>query len=240
MSTQANIYTCLIVDDEALGRELIETHLQQFDQFKLLASCGSAIEANRVLGDQSIDLMFLDIEMPVLKGTDFYRSLRNPPKVIFTTAYRDYAVDGFELEAVDYLLKPVVFPRFFQAIDRFLETQNRSPETPIPVSEASRHIFVRKDRKEIRLALDDILYVRSQRDYLEIQTTAASHTIKGSISGFGERLGQEFVRIHRSYLVNQHQITAVTRHDVEIGEIELPIGEHYRKLVLARLGVRNK
>ncbi|MEM7277163.1 MAG: LytTR family DNA-binding domain-containing protein [Pseudomonadota bacterium] len=237
MPREAQSYTCIVVDDEPLGRELIETHLQQFDQIKLVASCASAIKANRFLSEHRVDLMFLDIEMPVMKGTEFIRSLKNPPKVIFTTAYRDYAVDGFDLEAVDYLLKPIVFARFFQAIERFLKTQNRPSEIAKASSESLPHIFVRKDRKEMKLVLDDILYVRSLRDYLEIHTKNGSHTIKSSISEFSERLGAGFVRIHRSYLVNQRYVTAVTRHDVEIGETELPIGEQFRKPALLRLGV---
>ena len=130
---------CLIVDDEELARELIESHLSQLDDFEAVASCASAIEASNVLKNNHIDLMFLDIEMPVLKGTDFYKNLLNKPKVIFTTAYRDYAVDGFDLDAVDYLLKPIVFSRFFQAIERFLASHRKArvrSSCPKPNAEA--------------------------------------------------------------------------------------------------------
>ncbi len=229
-------YRCLIVDDEALGRELIGTHLEQFPQFELIASCASAVEASRVLAEQSVDLLFLDIEMPVMKGTDFYQGLRKRPAVIFTTAYRDYAVEGFELEAVDYLLKPIVFSRFFTAIQRFLasaETQRSADASP-PADEAGAGtIFVRKDRKHLRLRLDDILYVRSAKDYLEVYTKTEMHMIKGTISAFAAKLGLGFLRIHRSYLVNRRHITAITNHDVEVGSMELPISEQYRAGVAA-------
>ena len=117
------IYNCIIVDDEELARELIERHLSQLDSFKLVASCASAIEAHSILQNKAIDLVFMDIEMPLLKGTDFIKNLKTKPKVIFTTAYRSYAIEGFELDAVDYLLKPIVFERFFKAIENFISHQ---------------------------------------------------------------------------------------------------------------------
>lgn len=225
------ITRCLIVDDEALARELIETHLKQLNGFAVVASCASAIEASEVLQSETVDLMFLDIEMPVLKGTDFYTNLEKKPKVIFTTAYRDYALDGFELNAVDYLLKPVVFARFFKAIERYKATLS---EPPVPLlgeesnASGSGVIFVRKDRKQVKLVLDDILYVQGLKDYVKVVLGAESHVIKSGIGGFAEQLGSDFVRIHKSYIVNRRKVTAFTKYDVEIGEIELPIGERYR------------
>ena len=172
-----NSINCLIVDDEELARELIASHVAQLDGFEVIASCASAIEASAVLKKHQIDLMFLDIEMPVLKGTDFYKNLLSKPKVIFTTAYRDYALDGFELDAVDYLLKPIVFARFFQAIERFLATrampQSNSQDPPQLVSSQApaipaQHIFVRKDRKQIKIELNKILYVQGMKDYCKV------------------------------------------------------------------------
>jgi two-component system LytT family response regulator len=228
---------CLIVDDEELARELIESHLSQLDDFEVVASCASAIEASNVLKNSHIDLMFLDIEMPVLKGTDFYKNLLNKPKAIFTTAYRDYAVDGFDLDAVDYLLKPIVFSRFFQAIERFLishrdarsaiEQNLHAAQNSLP-----RHIFVRKDRKQVKLELDQILYVQGLKDYVQVFLDNGSHIIKQGISAFEEQLGVGFLRTHRSYIVNQSKVTALTKCDVELGDIEIPIGENYKNSVL--------
>lgn len=231
-------YACIVVDDEVLGRELIASHLAHLPQFELVASCASAIEASRVLEEHAVDLMFLDIEMPVMKGTDFYHSLAQPPAVIFTTAYRDYAVEGFELEAVDYLLKPIVFSRFFKAVQRFLaQAGGQQAPSPAAVDEAaSGDLFVRIDRRNIRLRREEILYVRGMKDYLEVHTRGQRHILKSTLGGFAEKLGPGFLRIHRSYLVNQAHISAVTRHDIEIGDIELPISDAYREAVLSSLG----
>lgn len=229
-------HRCIIVDDEELGRDLVAAHLQQLEDFEVVASCASAIEASRYLNQNEVDLIFLDIEMPVLKGTDFYKGLSKKPKVIFTTAYRDYAVDGFDLEAVDYLLKPITFARFFKAIERYLEMQKR-PVTvfgttgPKPTKDKD-HIFIRVARKEVKLQLDDILYVKGLKDYLQIFTQEKTYTVKETITQMDERLGKGFLRVHRSYLVNMKSMTAFTKHDVEIGEIEIPIGETYRQAFL--------
>ena len=224
------MYKCLIVDDEALARELIKTHLAQLDNFELIASCASAIEASKILQEQSVDLLFLDIEMPVLKGTDFFKSLLHKPKVIFTTAYRDYALDGFELDAVDYLLKPIVFQRFFKAIEKFLASQKPvvvpsfSPLKPT----TNDVIYIRKNRKQVKVKLDEILYIESLKDYIKIHLDEEAHMTKYSISAFEKSLDARFIRIHRSFIVNRDKITAFSKHDIEIGEIEIPIGSNYK------------
>lgn len=233
-------YSCIIVDDENPGRELIASHLAHLPQFELVASCSSAIEASQVLEERAVDLMFLDIEMPVMKGTDFYHNLSEAPAVIFTTAYRDYAVEGFELEAVDYLLKPIVFSRFFKAVQRFLSQQatlinsGSGQATDPPTDE----LFVRINRKNVRLRRQDILYVRGMKDYLEVHTSGHRHIVKSTLGSFARQLGPGFLRIHRSYLVNRAHISAVTRQDVEIGDLELPISDAYREAVLSSLGMQ--
>ena len=240
------IYRCMIVDDESLARELIETHLSQLDNFELVASCASAIEASRQLKETPVDLLFLDIEMPVLKGIDFYQSLSVKPSVIFTTAYREYALEGFELEAVDYLLKPIVFSRFFKAIERFLNQKqidhkshfsdgrrNESADRQrkeAPTNQRT-HLFVRKDRKQVRIDLNEILYIHSLKDYIQVFLKDQKHVIKYSISAFHKELGDDFVRVHRSYVVNKSKITAFTNNDIELEAIEIPIGENYRQQV---------
>ena len=223
-------YKCLIVDDEELARELIQTHLAQLDNFELVASCASAIEASRVLQENEIDLLFLDIEMPVLKGTDFFKNLINKPKVIFTTAYRDYAVDGFNLNAVDYLLKPITFERFFKAIEKFLSS-TRSVGKAIEETEPEKdgHVYIQKNGRHVKIRFENILYIESQKDYISIHLEKNEYSIKFSISSFREQLDDRFIRIHRSYIVNRDKITAFTKHDVEIGEIEIPIGESYKQ-----------
>ncbi|PKV51303.1 LytTR family two component transcriptional regulator [Aquimarina sp. MAR_2010_214] len=227
------MYRCLIVDDEELARELIETHLKQLDDFELVASCNSAIEASKVLQQQSIDLLFLDIEMPVLNGTDFFKNLIVKPHVIFTTAYRDYALDGFELNAVDYLLKPITFSRFFMATEKFVTLQNtRSISTEVEKNNTTQKddfIFIREDRKQVKVFYDDILYIESVKDYIKIHLSHKTRLIKYSLTAFEDRLDERFIRTHRSYIVNRDKITAYTKQDIEIDAIEIPIGENYKK-----------
>lgn len=225
-------YRCVIVDDEELARGLIKNHLAQLDDFEVVASCGSAIEASKILKEEKVDLLFLDIEMPVLKGTDFFKNLMHKPKVIFTTAHRDFALDGFDLNAVDYLLKPITFARFFKAIEKFL-AQNQPSINPLENPEESKtdYVFVRKDRKQVKVFFDDILYIESIKDYIKIITPDDTLLIKESLKSFVDALDDRFFRTHRSYIVNLDKITAYTKQDIEIGKLEIPIGDSYRSSV---------
>jgi DNA-binding LytR/AlgR family response regulator len=226
-------YKCLIVDDEELARELIETHLKQLPDFEIVATCASAIEASSVLKSQPIDLIFLDIEMPVLKGIDFLKNLSIKPKVIFTTAHREYAIESYELNVVDYLLKPIVFNRFFMAIEKFLDTQTIS--NSLPVNQYTTHIFVQSNKKNIKLLFDEILYIESIKDYIKIHTIKEVLVIKHGISAFEDKLDNRFIRVHRSYIANSQKVTAFTKQDIEIGKIEIPIGEMYKKRAVEKL-----
>ncbi len=224
-------YTCLIVDDEELARELIATHLEKLSEFEVVDTCASALEASRVLQRTSVDLLFLDIEMPLMKGTDFFKNLIQKPDVIFTTAYRDYALDGFNLNAVDYLLKPITFERLFRATEKFLSQQPEVLSDSSKAAPQKAYIFIRKNRKQVRLLLDSILYVESFKDYITIHLPDEKHAIKYSISAFQKLLDDRFLRVHRSYIVNLDKITAYTKQDVEIDVQEIPIGEQYRESV---------
>lgn len=232
------LYKCLIVDDESLARELIETHLSQLDNFKLIASCSSALEAHKVLQSETIDLIFLDIEMPVLKGTDFLKILKHKPKVIFTTAYRDYAIEGFDLNAVDYLLKPITFLRFFQAIEKFTEANKSSITLVENTTIDEAYIFVQSNKKNIKVLFDDVNYIESIKDYIKIHLQDASIMVKHGITAFQERLDTRFLRVHRSYIVNTTKITAFTKQDIEIGNKEIPIGDFYKANVMSQLKVK--
>ena len=226
------IYRCLIVDDEELARELMSTHLAQLDSFELVAACSSALDAYTFLQKEHIDLIFLDIEMPGLRGNDFLKSLGQKPQVIFTTAHRHYALEGYELDVVDYLLKPIVFPRFFKAIEKFI----RVAEKKVDTNEADDYIFVQYQRKRVKVVLDDILYVESLKDQVKIYLGKDSFTFKSTLSSFEEKLGANFLRVHRSFIVNLNRVTAFTKKDLEIGECEIPIGEFYKESVFKRLG----
>lgn len=225
-------YKCLIVDDESLARELIATHLGHLEDFELVASCANALEARAILQQQKVDLLFLDIEMPLLKGTTFFKGLTDKPRVIFTTAFRDYAVEGFELNAVDYLLKPILFDRFLQAIDKFMMSLDREQEQRQP---SKNYIYVQSKRKNIKVFFDEIQYVESLKDYIRIHLLEGNLVVKYGITAFEQQLDQRFLRVHRSFLVNTDKVTAFTRQDVEIGAIEVPIGDSYKDEVLNRI-----
>lgn len=226
-------YKCVIVDDEELARELIESHLNQLLDFEIVAICASAIEASSVLKKETIDLIFLDIEMPVLKGTEFLKNLAHKPKVIFTTAHREYAIEGYELNVVDYLLKPIVFTRFFKAIEKFLDTQTVLESNHL--IEESTHIFVQSNKKNIKVLFEEVLYIESIKDYVKIHTTEDKLIIKHGLSTFEDKLDERFIRVHRSYIVNSQKVTAYTKQDIEIGNIEIPIGDYYKKRALEKL-----
>lgn len=228
------VYKCLVVDDEKLARQLIESYINRLDFLELVTSCKSAMEASVVMTSQKIDLLFLDIEMPLMLGTDFYKNLTIKPKVVFTTAYRDYAVEGFELDALDYLLKPIDFDRFFKSVQRFLsvvETGKAKEESP----DHKPYIYVTEDRKQVKIITNEILYVESVKNYIKICTDKKKHLVKYGLSSFEELLSQKFLRVHRSFIVNIDKITAYTKHDIEIGEFEIPIGESYRERVIDKL-----
>lgn len=220
-------YKCLIVDDEELARELIESHLSKLNDFELVASCSSALEAHKIISENEVDLIFLDIKMPVLKGTDFFKNLIAKPKVIFTTAYRDYAVEGFELNATDYLLKPITFSRFFKAVERFIENEKLKKE--------DSHIYVQANKKNIKVLFNDILCIESIKDYIRIHLENDKVMFKHGLSTFLNKLDARFLRVHRSYIVNTDKITAFTKKDIEINKLEIPIGEYYKKEVLHQL-----
>jgi DNA-binding LytR/AlgR family response regulator len=220
-------YKCIIVDDEPLARELITTHLSHFDNFELVASFENALKAYAFLESNTIDLMFLDIEMPLLKGNDFLKKLKNPPKVIFTTAYREYAIEGYELNVIDYLLKPITFDRFFVSIEKFKQLQ--IPKIPENLTNED-HIFVSSGSKNIKIVFDHILFIESLKDYITIHLeNGKSHHLKQNISAFEKVLDSNFIRIHRSFIIQTKKLTAYSKNEVEINTIEIPIGSSYKE-----------
>lgn len=228
---------CMLVDDEPLAMEVIAAYLDKITGFEIVAKCKNALEAFEVLQKQEVELIFLDINMPQLSGIEFVKTLKNPPKIIFTTAYRDYAIEGYELNAIDYLLKPISFGRFMKAINKIQRKpiENNSAETITNVNTTS-FLYVKMDKKVLKVYLDDIIYIESQKDYVKIVTNDKNVITKQKISYLEERLSSgQFVRIHRSYLVAINKITAFSSTNVEINEIELPIGRSYKQFVIDAL-----
>jgi DNA-binding LytR/AlgR family response regulator len=234
---------CLLVDDEPPALEILESYVSAIDGFELVGTCAHAVQAFGVLQNQSVDLLFLDIKMPRLLGTDFVRSLRNPPKVIFTTAYREYALDGFELDVVDYLLKPIAFERFLRAVSKVLRTDAPAsvPERDAFAPNTEAFLYFRVDRKMVKVFTRDIRYAESVGDYVKIVTVAGKPLlVKQTLHAVEAMLpATQFVRIHRSYLAALDQITSFTPTHVEVAGQELPVGRLYQKELERAMKVGN-
>ncbi|MEZ4703244.1 MAG: response regulator transcription factor [Rhodothermales bacterium] len=225
---------CLIVDDEPLAIQVLLAHAGKVSDLDVVETCSSALAAFEALRRHAIDLVFLDIQMPELTGIELVRSLENPPAVIFTTAHRDFAVEGFELDVVDYLLKPVSLPRFLRAVDKYRRL--RAPATPHGADPTPALLTVRADRQTVQIPLDAIRFIESLSDYTKIHTAAKPVVTREKISELERRLEPHgFVRIHRSFIVPLQGIVAFTADRVDIGGQILPIGRSYRHAARARL-----
>ena len=236
---EPNTIRCLIVDDEPPAREIIRRYIEQVTSLKLAGECANAIQAFTLLQQQPVDLVFLDIRMPQLNGNDFLKTLKNPPKVIFTTAYSEYAVEGFELDAVDYLLKPVPFDRFLKAVNKAFQLTTAKHDMSPVVAEARNDSFVyfRADRKMVKVVLDDILYIESMKDYIKVVTKGRTIITKQSISSVEAMLPEkEFIRTHRSFIVSLDKIKSFTSELIDIAATEVPVGKLYRNAVMKVLG----
>lgn len=226
---------CLVVDDEPPAREIIRRYIEDVPTLELAGECANALQAFAVLQQQHIDLVFLDIRMPQLNGYDFLKTLKNPPKVIITTAYTEYALEGYELDVVDYLMKPIPFERFLKAVNKAFFAGTYKTESVIKSDDKKSEAFVyfRADRKMVKVMLQDILYIESMKDYIKVFTTTGTLITKQSISSVEEMLPEkEFIRVHRSYIVSLNRINTFTSELIEIGSTEIPIGKLYRNGVL--------
>jgi len=227
---------CLIIDDEPPAREILKQHIAGVEALELAGTCSNAVEAVSFLKEHPVDLLLLDIQMPQLLGTNFIRTLKNPPKVIFTTAYRKYAVEGFELDAVDYLLKPISFERFLKAVNKVLQL-NISAAQAMPTSatkekqngESNSFLYFRAERKMVKVFFRDILYVEGLKDYIRIVTDNKTIVTKYVLSTLEEMLpANEFLRIHKSYIVAIYKIDSYNADTIHIAKHELPIGRLYK------------
>jgi DNA-binding LytR/AlgR family response regulator len=216
------------VDDEPLALNVIEQHLSKFGAFEVCGKTTDPVEALAQIKRLQPDLLFLDIEMPEITGLELIESMQHKPEIVITTAYREFAVEGFELNVLDYLVKPIPFKRFVKAIDKFLES--KIPAEPAPTQAAPACIFVKAERKTLRVEVDDILYVEGVKDYVKIVLAGQKILTKVSIGNFLKELPPgKFIQVHKSFAVNRSKITAFTAQDVEIGELEIPIGRVYKE-----------
>ncbi|MDN5477931.1 MAG: LytTR family DNA-binding domain-containing protein [Chryseobacterium sp.] len=223
-------YNCIIVEDEPIAAEILENFVSKDEQFHLLAKCSDAVYAGNVLNRHEIDLMFLDLHLPVVKGFDFLKKLKNPPLVIVTTAYHQYAVEGYELDIVDYLMKPIPYDRFTKAVEKFKYLMNA--EEALLEAADREHIFISSGKKQIKIVLHDIFYIESLREYIHIHTKAGTVTVKMPISRIEESLDPKlFIRIHKSYIISKTKIEVRSASMVQVNGKKLPIGRTYKPLI---------
>ena len=232
----------VIVDDEPLAIDVLETYIEQVPQLNIVAKCTNALEANEVIRKQDVDLLFLDIQMPQITGIDFLKSLNNPPMVIFTTAYSNYALEGFELNALDYLLKPISLDRFMKAVNKAMEQydlMNREDGGGSGEGQASGDdfFFVKADKKLVKVRYSEILYIEGLKDYVIIRLKEGRVITLQTMKSLEEKLpDSKFRRIHRSYIVALDKINALVGNMVEVTEKgqtkTLPVGKNYREELL--------
>ncbi len=229
-------YNCIIVEDEPLAAEVLQDYVMQVPFLKLKGVCTDALYAMEMLQKEKIHLMFLDIHLPKLKGFDFLKTLQNKPQVIITTAYHEYALQGYEHNVIDYLLKPVEFSRFLQAVNKLNSVASSVVVTNEIVRPEKEFLFFNVSKKKIKVLLDDILYIESLKEYIRVVTKDKTIITKFQLGQVEELLSKNnFLRIHRSFIVAKDKVDAFTATDVEINNKQLPIGRSYKELVQAEL-----
>jgi DNA-binding LytR/AlgR family response regulator len=229
---------CLLIDDEPPALNVLTKYVSAINGLEIVGQCKNAIEALDVLQKKSVDVIFLDIKMPSLIGTEFLRNLAHPPKVIFVTAYREYAVDGFELDAVDYLVKPVSFERFFKAVTKLNRMMGGEPDNANEHdAKSAAFVYLKVDKEMKKVFINDILYVESWKDYVKVFLTDRKFIlVKQSISAMANLLSEhKFMRVHRSYIVSIDKISGYNGMAIKVPGQELPIGRLYKQSVMERL-----
>ena len=232
---------CLIVDDEPLARELIRGHILKLENCEVVAECDNAMKAMEALRNHTVDLMFLDIKMPQMTGIDFLKTLRRPPKVIITTAFSQYALDGFELDVVDYLMKPITFERFFKSVNKYFQSGN-SESVEVDGGNGKTEdafIYVKENKKVIKIYMKEIHFIEGLNEYIRIHTDNRRVVVKSSLMGIESKLPPEqFIRIHKSYIVSIPRIRAFNATTIELENAKLRIGRNYKNQVFKALHYR--
>jgi len=230
---------CLLIDDEPPALKILASYISNINGLEIVAQCKNAIEALDVLHQKTVDVIFLDIKMPKILGTEFLKNLSHPPKVIFVTAYRDYAVEGYELDAVDYLVKPVSFERFFKAITKLNRVIDKEAITTTIEYKSNPEAFVylKVDKDMKKIFVNDIVYIESWKDYVKLfLVNNRNLLVKQSISAMENLLSEhKFLRIHRSYMVSLNKISSYNSLSVQVDTTEIPIGRLYKQTVMERL-----
>ncbi len=232
---------CLIIDNEPLSRDLVQSYIEKLENFEIVATCGNALKALDILRERQVDLIIIDIQMPDISGIDFLKSLKNPPKIIITTAYREFALEAFELDVLDYILKPLTFDRLLKSINKFYRAGNEELKmiNSLPEFNAQDTFFyVKENKRAIKVYLKDIRYIEGLSEYVQIYTDKKKVVTKTSLVTLDEKLPDElFLRIHKSYIVSIPRIESFTASTVEITGKELPIGRSFKNSVLNALNL---
>ena len=230
---------CLLIDDEPPALKVLASHISNINGLEIVAQCKNAIEALDILEQKTVDIIFLDIKMPKIIGTEFLKSLSNPPKVIFVTAYREYAIEGFELDAVDYLVKPVSFERFIKAINKVkrIMGQETSNYTTDYKSNPDAFVYLKVDKNMNKVYINDIVYIESWKDYIKLFLTSGKNLlVKQSISSMENMLSDHsFLRVHRSYMVSINKVLGYNNLSLQIDSKDIPIGRLYKQAVMQML-----
>lgn len=224
---------CLIVDDDDIQRTLLEQYVNELDQLEIVATCEDAVQALKVLQSESVDLVFLDVEMPGMSGLDLLESLTDKPNIILVTSHEKYAVSAFDYDVIDYLVKPIEFPRLVKAVNKVMAISN----TPVDSESLSDdHIFVKDGKELIKLSTSDILYITALGDYITVTIQEGDHTILSTLGNFYDKLPSEkFIRVHRSYIVRVDKINKIADHIIEINNQTIPVSKSYRNELYIRL-----
>ncbi len=224
------------MDDEPLALNVLRNYIQQVSYLQLIGECENALKAQALMQAQSIDLLFIDINMPLLSGMDFIRTLSHPPQVIFTTAYREYAHQAFDLNALDYLVKPISFARFLAALNKYKATATDNTQLQTLESKDSEYLWIKFDKKTIKVHLQEILFIESKNDHVLIHTQNATYKYYETLQNIEEHLKPwAFLRIHRSFLVNVKAVTAFSSTEVVLAHHTLQIGRNYKQQVVGKL-----
>jgi len=235
---------CLIIDDERLAREYLKNYISKIPELELAGDFNSPLKATELIKSGNVDLLFIDIQMPDITGIDFVKSLSHKPEIIFTTAYQEYALEGFNLSAIDYLLKPFSFDRFFQAVNKIIDKIDNQTTAPAPVIQGvsttyeDTFLTIRADRKFYKINFDDIKYIEGQKAYVTFHTTRKRITALASLKELEEALPKDkFIRIHKSYIVAIREILSLEGNLIEVDAMHFPVGKMYKDKILKLFGV---
>jgi two-component system, LytTR family, response regulator len=222
--------TCLIIDDEPFARKLLEDFLQKVPGFTLAGSYSSALTALEILQKKKIDVIFIDVQMPDISGIEFLKTLEKKPQIVLTTAYAEFALEGFDLDAVDYLLKPFDFQRFLKATHKIISRLNKTTEDQSPEStESSEYIFIKDGTKLVKVKLSEIQYIKGLREYVTVHTPDRKIMSLQSMKNLEQELPEYFVRVHNSYIISLHAIQTIGKGEIEVAGEKIPIGITYKK-----------